>query len=329
MAGTIAQNAAAFALMTTSVNNNSSHAIFLGNSEIPSGASSAVITNLYETTATTPTALGSAITQVTTGTVSTGTATTSGGDISGTPALGVTAWTVGQYLYVDFDSSITATTGLIASNKYATMQCIKLGSAEYMCVSSELVGGGNGSGQFHWEAYGKATAPASGDFTADKLPTDSSTGSPAANLANTANYYPLFKATSVSAANDATPGTVNGTVTAFYSNADFMWSATGNTIGGAYVSVSENNAKYFKSRLQYKRDGTNASGATTLKTALDGWVASTVGGCGDYLQSGTATKAVYTWTVDATTTCTTTTTTTTGALSLATIGAAIALAVAF
>lgn len=64
---------------------------------------------------------------------------------------------------------------------------------------------------------------------------------------------------------------------------------------------------------------------------IDGWVASTVGGCGDYIASTTTEKAVYTWTADTTsstaTTCTTTTTT--GALSLATIGAAIALAVAF
>jgi len=236
---------------------------------------------------------------------------------------------VDQYLYVDFDSSITATTGLIASNKYATMQCIKLATAEYMCVASELVGDGNGTGQFTWSAYGKATAPASGDWTADKLPTDSSTGTPAANLAATATYYPLFKATSIAAASDALPGTVNLTTTAFYSSADFMWSATGNTIGGAYVSSSENNAKYFKSRLQYKRDASTSAAATTLKGVLDGWVASTIGGCGDYLHSGTATKAVYTWTVDTAATCTTTTTTTTGALSLATIGAAIALAVAF
>jgi len=48
--------------------------------------------------------LGTAIGQVTTGTVSTGTATTSGGDISGTPNLGVTAWTSTATLYVDFDS---------------------------------------------------------------------------------------------------------------------------------------------------------------------------------------------------------------------------------
>lgn len=265
---------------------------------------------------------------MTTGTVSTGTATTSGGDISGAPALGVTAWTVGTFLYVDFDSSITATTGLISGNKYATMQCIKLGTAEYMCVASELVGGGNGSGQFHWSAYGKATAPATADWTNDKLPTDSSTGSPVANLAAVATYYPLFKATSIAAATDALPGTVNLTTTAFYSNADFMWSATGNTIGGAYSS-SSNDAKYFKSRLQYKRTNADAAAATTLKGVLDGWVASTAGGCGDYLVVGTATKAVYTWTVDTAATCTTTTTTTTGALSLATIGAAIALAVAF
>jgi len=235
---------------------------------------------------------------------------------------------VDQYLYVDFDSSITATTGLIASNKYATMQCIKLATAEYMCVASELVGDGNGTGQFTWSAYGKATAPATADWTADKLPTDSSTSVPAANLAATATYYPLFKATSVANASDTTVGTVNLTTTAFYSSADFMWSATGNTVGGAYSSAA-NLAKYFKSRLQYKRDGTNSAGATALKGVLDGWVASTAGGCGDYVHSGTTTKAVYTWTVDTAATCTTTTTTTTGALSLATIGAAIALAVAF
>merc|ERR1719195_1973143 len=125
-------------------------------------------------------------------------------------------------------------------------------------------------------------------------------------------------AQSVANVSNTTLGTANATRNTWKSDTDFQWSATGNYIGGATTE-----GKQYFSRLQYKRDGTNASGATTLKTALDGWVASTVGGCGDYVSS--TEKAVYPWTADTTSSSSSTcTTTTTGALSLATIGAAIA-----
>jgi len=160
--------------------------------------------------------LGTAIGQVTSGTVSTGTVANSGGDISGTPALGVTAWTSTSTLYVDFDSAITSTTALANAAKYATMQCIKLAASEYICVCSELVGdAAAGTGTFTWSAYGSATAPAAADFTTDKLPTDSVTGSPAANLATAAKYYPLFKASSVANVSNSTLGTANATRTSF------------------------------------------------------------------------------------------------------------------
>ena len=323
--GTLAQNAAAFTSINTDLMyvSSATDKIFLGYSSTATSDSTVTYVGIGQPVTTMPKVLGTAIGQVTSGTVSTGTATTSGGDITGTPALGVTAWTSTQYLYVDFDSAITSTTALAASAKYATMQCIKLGASEYMCVCSELLGDGSGTGIFTWSAYGSATAPASADFTANKLPTDSVTGSPAANLATVTKYYPLFMAQSVANVSNTTLGTANATRNTWKSDTDFQWSATGNYIGGATTE-----GKQYFSRLQYKRDGTNASGATTLKTALDGWVASTVGGCGDYVSS--TEKAVYTWTADTTSSSSSTcTTTTTGALSLATIGAAIALAVAF
>lgn len=78
------------------------------------------------------------------------------------------------------------------------MQCIKLGTSEYMCVCSEIVGQNIGNmGKYTWTAWGSATAPAAADFTANLLPTDSTTGTPAANLATATKYYPLFNADSV------------------------------------------------------------------------------------------------------------------------------------
>jgi len=95
------------------------------------------------------------------------------------------------------------------------MQCIKLATTEYMCVCSELLGDGAGTGVYTWTAYGSATAPASADFTANKLPTDSVTGSPAANLATATKYYPLFKASSVANVSNSVLGAASSTRTSF------------------------------------------------------------------------------------------------------------------
>lgn len=174
--GTLAQNLAAFTSISTDIMSITSAAtkIFLGYSGTSNNTTT--YTGLDQQVTTVPKVLGNAIGQVTSGTVSTGTVANSGGDISGTPALGVTAWTSTSTLYVDFDSAITSTTALANAAKYATMQCIKLAASEYICVCSELVGdAAAGTGTFTWSAYGSATAPAAADFTTNKLPTDSVT----------------------------------------------------------------------------------------------------------------------------------------------------------
>lgn len=106
MNGTLAQNKDAFTSVFGDMMNKSSATarVYLGYN-----GTGATQTNAVMNITSSPTALSTAIGQVTTGTVSTGTVATSGGKISGTPGLAVTAWTSSTTLYVDFDSAITST----------------------------------------------------------------------------------------------------------------------------------------------------------------------------------------------------------------------------
>ena len=101
---------------------------------------------------------------MTTGSPFSGTGTASGGDITA-QTLGITAWTSTDTVYVDFDVSLTTTSALAASNKYGSMTCAKFATAEYVCAYLEVAGSGAITGTWTWSIYGKATAPATADFT--------------------------------------------------------------------------------------------------------------------------------------------------------------------
>ena len=66
------------------------------------------------------------------------------------------------------------------------MTCAKFATSEYICAYLEVEGTGAIQGKWTWSIYGKATAPATGDFTADQLPTYATLG-----LGTATTYYPI------------------------------------------------------------------------------------------------------------------------------------------
>jgi len=221
---------------------------------------------------------------------------------------------------IDIDLGMTSSIALASGNIYSAMVCYKLGASEFQCAAAKVTGASSATyGNVTWMAYGAASAPVTGDFSAvTAQQPDHSTV-----LANTTKYYPLFLGSSIDTTSGSTAATKNSTTSAFNNNTDFFWSATGNTITSGTT---------FACRLQYKNTRTDAAAATAVKTSLDGWVASTVGGAATTVSS-TITSAYGATALTIATTTTTTTTTTTGAttigLSLATLAAALATVVAF
>ena len=203
------------------------------------------------------------------------------------------------------------------------MTCAKFATAEYVCAYLEVVGNGAISGTWTWSIYGKATAPATADFTANKLPNDSLS----VGLATATSYYPIAKFDSI-AGNGTTPAAKNTVTTGFLQDPEWgYWDATNNSISA--------DGKTIKGRIQYKSDKDSDANAIAVLTSLATWNGTTIVGAADVVAS--ATKATYASANLASTATSnvSTTTTTTGAharyapLALSTIASAIALAIAF
>ena len=219
-------------------------------------------------------------------------------------------------MYVDFDVSLTATTALVASNKYGSMTCAKFATAEYVCAYLEVVGDGAGTGKWTWSVYGKATAPATADFTSNQLPTHTSTG-----LGTLTTYYPIAKFDSLTGTS-STPAAKNTVTTGFLQDPDWgYWDATNNSISS--------DGKTIKGRIQYKSDKDSDANAIAVLTSLATWNGTTIVGAADVISG--ATKATYASANLASTATSnvSSTTTTTGAFALSTIASAIALVIAF
>jgi len=291
--------------------------IFFGETETVSSSTTTENQRINATLA--QAALSDAITQVTTGTVASGTATAATG-LASAPTLKVTCWTSSTAVMIDIDLGMTSSVALASGNIYSAMVCYKLGASEFQCAAAKVTGASSATyGNVTWLAYGAATAPAASDFSSvtNQQPDHSSL------LGATTKYYPLFKGNSIDTSSGVTAATKSSTTTNFNNNTDFYWSATGNTITSGTT---------FACRLQYKNTRADAAAATAVKTSLDGWVASTVGGAATTVSS-TITAAYGATALTIATTTSTTTTTTTGAttigLSLATLAAALATVVAF
>jgi hypothetical protein len=298
-------------IKSTGLGVNSGNKIFFGVKD-SSG------TKTYEVTAAiTQPALVDAATQVTTGTVASGTAGTATG-LASAPTLKVTCWTSTADVYIDVDIGMVSSVALASGKLYSAMVCYKLGASEFQCAAALVTGASSAPyGNVTWNVYGSTAAPAASDFT-------STTAMPTAAgvLGNTAKYFPLFQGSSIDTSSGVTAATKNGTTSGFWNNTDFFWSATANTINAAGTT--------FACRVQYKNTRADATAATAVKTSLDSWVASTVGGSAVNVGSAVSTYAVAALTIPTTTTTTTTTTgATTIGLSLATLAAALATVVAF
>ena len=288
--------------------------VFLGMTETPSGGSAGTANQRINATLAQG-ALGDAITQVTTGTVASGTATAATGFASA-PTLKVTCWTSTTAVMIDVDIGMVSSAALANLKVYSAMVCYKLGASEFQCAAAKVSGVSSATyGNVKWLAYGSATAPAAADFSGvtAQLPDHSTV------LGLTTKYYPLFEGNSIDTSSGVTAATKSSTFTSFKNNDDFFWSATGNTITSGTT---------FACRLQYKNTRADAAAATAVKTALDGWVASTVGGAAASVSAIVSSYGTHALTIATTTT--TTTTTTTGAASFGLAAAAAALlAVAF
>ena len=195
------------------------------------------------------------------------------------------------------------------------MTCAKFATAEYVCAYLEVVGTGPITGTWTWSIYGKATAPATADFTANQLPTYATTG-----LGTATTYYPIAKFDSI-AGNATTPAAKNTVTTNFLQDPEWgYWDATNNSISA--------DGKTIKGRIQYKSDKDSDANAIAVLTSLATWNGTTIVGAADVVSTTKATYASANLASTATSNVSTTTTTT-GALALSTIASVIALAIAF